>query len=64
MNKPLNSLLHLHTAAIERRPIVVYFADDELIAEGLIEEMTDRAVKVGGEWHNDEHVLLFRTLRT
>lgn len=46
--KPL-SALHLYTAAIERRPVIVYIAD-EYVGNGIIEEISDLYVKIGEEY--------------
>lgn len=46
--KPL-SAIHLYTAAIERRPIAVYI-DNECMGVGVIEEITESFVNIGGEY--------------
>ena len=43
--KPLRTELHLRTAALEKRPIVV-FCGAELIGSGVIEKITDHAVMI------------------
>jgi hypothetical protein len=48
--KPLDSVIHLHTAAIEQR-VVLIFIGAELIGSGEIEEITDDCVKIRGEWY-------------
>jgi hypothetical protein len=47
--KPL-SALRLYTAAIEQKPIIVYMAN-EPIGFGVIEEVTDQAVKIEDEYY-------------
>jgi len=45
---PLTSAIHLHTAALEERPILI-FAGGELVGSGMIEKITDFSVQVKGE---------------
>lgn len=45
---PLTSAIHLHTAALEERPILV-FAGGELVGSGKIEKITENAVHINGE---------------
>jgi hypothetical protein len=48
--KPLVSNIQLYTAQMERLPIVV-FVENELVGSGLIEGISDIAVKVRGKYH-------------
>jgi len=45
---PLKSAIHLHTAALEERSILV-FADGELVGSGKIEAITENSVQIKGE---------------
>lgn len=48
--RPLTSELHLRTAAIENTPILA-LVGAELIGSGMIEEITEMAVKIRGEYY-------------
>ncbi|WP_282942054.1 hypothetical protein [Paenibacillus sp. RC67] len=43
--RELTTAIHLHTAATNRTPIIV-FRGDELIGSGVIDEITDLFVKI------------------
>lgn len=45
--RPLTSDIQLHTAQMDRTPIVV-FIGAELVGSGVIEEITEASVKVRG----------------
>jgi len=45
---PLTSAIHLHTAALEERSILV-FAGGELVGSGKIEAITENSVQIRGE---------------
>ncbi|OXM85814.1 hypothetical protein [Paenibacillus rigui] len=47
--KPLTSSIELHTAALNQTPVAV-FIGKERIGAGLIEKITDTAVKIGDEY--------------
>ncbi|GIO30766.1 MULTISPECIES: hypothetical protein [Paenibacillus] len=46
--KPLTSAIHLHTAMIDRLPIIV-FIGNELVGAGRIAEVTENSVKIGDQ---------------
>ncbi|MFE5321836.1 hypothetical protein ACFQ88_24370 [Paenibacillus sp. NPDC056579] len=46
--RELTSEIHLHSAAIDRKPVIV-FHGEELIGSGVIEEITDVSIKIKGE---------------
>ncbi|WP_218103895.1 hypothetical protein, partial [Paenibacillus hemerocallicola] len=48
--KQIKSNIELHTAAIDGRSVVV-FLSNKLIDSGVIEEVTERAVKIKGEYY-------------
>ncbi|MEK3836465.1 hypothetical protein [Paenibacillus sp. FSL R7-0128] len=48
--KPLTSNVHFYTAQLEQEPVVIFIAD-ELVGSGLIEDVTEAAVKVRGEYY-------------
>jgi hypothetical protein len=50
-NLALTSAIQLHTAAIDRRPVIA-FIGEEPMGRGVIESVTDHHVKIGGEQMN------------
>lgn len=46
--RELTSIIHLHTAANDRTPVIV-FQGDELIGSGVIEEITELSIKIKNE---------------
>lgn len=50
MLKPIKSVIHLHTAAVDGKYVVAY-QDGEPIGDGYIEEIGEVSVKLSGEWY-------------
>lgn len=48
--RPLASDIQLHTAQMDRTPIVI-FIGAELVGSGVIEDITEMSVAVKGEWY-------------
>ncbi|GAA4854573.1 hypothetical protein GCM10023310_36860 [Paenibacillus vulneris] len=48
--RELTSAIHLHTAALNRTPVVVYIGHEQ-IGSGVITKITDNSVKIGDDWY-------------
>jgi hypothetical protein len=46
----LHSNIQFCTALVDKRPVAV-FIDDEMIGNGLVEQVTEFSVKISGEYY-------------
>lgn len=46
----LYSNIHFCTALVDKRPVVV-FMDDEMIGNGVVQQVTEFSVKIDGEYY-------------